>query len=206
MSSLLIIEDDTALLHSMALVLSMEGFSCRTALNGQDGLAQIREQQPDLILCDIMMEGMSGHDFLAVMKGTPETTAIPFIFVTALEGRSEQRRGMTAGADDYLTKPFTNEELIAAVIGRLHHAETVRMAHVTIKYADELQFLRQNISARELEILLLVGRGLTSKEIAEQLGISFKTAQVHRANLMKKLNALNAAHLARWAVIAEFLK
>jgi len=205
MYTILIIDDDTALRSSMELVLRMEGYICQTAPDGQVGLDLIKSRHPDLILCDIMMEKLDGHAVLQAMKQDDATAAIPFIFVTALGDRAELRRGMASGADDYLTKPFTDEELVAAVVGRLHRVEKLRMAGSHAQFQRELDTLRQEVTARELEVLALVGRGMTSKDIACQLDISFKTAQAHRANLMKKLNALNAAHLSRWAVIAELL-
>lgn len=205
MHTVLIIEDDTAIRNSMELVLRMEGYSCLTASDGQSGLDLIRNRRPDLILCDIMMEHLDGHAVLTAMKQDDATAAIPFIFVTALGDRAELRRGMASGADDYLTKPFTDEELVAAVIGRLHRVEKLRMAGSHAQFQSELDTLRHEVTAREREVLALVGRGMTSKGIACQLDISFKTAQAHRANLMKKLHAVNAAHLSRWAVIAELL-
>jgi len=203
MYTILIIEDDTALRASIELVLRLEGYSCLTAADGQSGLELIRSRHPDLILCDIMMEHLDGHAVLHAMKQDDSTASIPFIFVTALGDRAELRRGMASGADDYLTKPFTDEELVAAVVGRLHRVEKLRLGASPSQFQHELDTLRQNITEREREVLVLVGRGMTSKDIACQLGISFKTAQAHRANLMKKLNAVNAAHLSRWAAIAE---
>lgn len=203
MYSILIIEDDPSISSNMELILQMEGFEVRSACDGIVGLARIRERCPDLILCDIMMPEMDGHTLLEILKSEQAHVTIPFIFVTALDERTDVRRGMNAGADDYLTKPFSAEELIAAVSGRLHRIETMRMRNDKKTFLRELLILSQQISPREREVLLLVGRGATSKEIAELLGISLRTVEVHRSNLMRKLNAGNAAMLARWAVLAE---
>ncbi|MDU0457766.1 MAG: response regulator transcription factor [Geobacteraceae bacterium] len=203
MYSILIIEDEPALCCNIELILRMEGFDTRTAADGLSGLARISEKRPDLILCDILMPGMDGHTLLSQLKSEAELADIPFIFVTALGERSDVRRGMSSGADDYLTKPFTAEELVAAITGRLHRLETIRLFSTRATFREEHAILRQRISARELEILLLVGNGATSREIADRLGISLRTVEVHRSNLMDKLGAANAAILARWAVIAE---
>lgn len=203
MYSILIIEDDPAICCNMELILRMEGFDARTAADGASGLASVGEKRPDLILCDILMPEMDGHALLSVLKNEPLYADIPFIFVTALGERSDVRRGMSSGADDYLTKPFTADELVAAVTGRLHRLETIRLSSTKATFREEHAILRQRISAREREVLLLVGAGATSREIAEQLGISLRTVEVHRASLMSKLDAVNAAKLARWAVIAE---
>ncbi len=203
MHSILIIEDDPAICSNMKLILQMEGFSVRTAEDGRAGIAAIRGERPDLILCDILMPEMDGPTLLDTLKKSQEGVGIPFIFVTALGSREDIRGGMSAGADDYLTKPFSAEELIAAVTERLHRLETIRQCGAQAAFKDEKAFLQQRITDREREVLRLVGRGTTSREIAEQLGISLRTVEVHRSNLMKKLDAANAAILARWAFIAE---
>lgn len=203
MYSILIIEDNPSICGNMELILQMEGFDVRTASDGTSGLAMMREKRPDLILCDIMMPAMNGHSLLEFLKGETSFVDIPFIFVTALGERSDVRRGMSAGADDYLTKPFSAEELLAAVTGRLHRLETIRQHSIKSAFQKEHAIIQQRISVREREVLLLVGHGATSREISERLGISLRTVEVHRANLMRKLDAANAAILARWAVIAE---
>lgn len=205
MYSILIIEDDATILDLMETGLRMEGFIVRTALNGPEGIALAREKRPDLILCDIQMPDMDGYAVLDVFKRDNDLTDIPFIYVTALDDRTNVRRGMASGADDYLTKPFFVEELVAAVTGRLHRFEILRLKLEKAVFKDEHTFLRQQITARELEILLLVGQGYTSKQIADRLGIRSNTVQVHRTNIMEKLDVPNAANLARWAVIAELM-
>ncbi len=205
MHAILIIEDDAAYRHNMELILQMEGFSVRTAPDGRAGLALMREELPELILCDIMMPEMDGHTFFDILKSDVVFADLSFIFVTALSDRADQRKAMSAGADDYLTKPFTAEELIAAVTGRLNRMNSVRQNAGIVSFQQERAYLRERLTPREHEVLLMVGRGDTSKQIAGQLGISIKTVEIHRSNLMNKLDASNAATLARWAMIAEQL-
>ena len=181
----------------------MEGFDVRTAFYGQSGLAKLRDKRPDLILCDVMMPVMDGHSVLENLKGNKTLGNIPFIFVTAMDERADVRRGMSAGADDYLAKPFSADELLAAVNGRISRHERILQNYRTSDYQEERTILQHKITKREREVLLMVGYGHTSKEIAERLGVCIKTIEVHRANLMNKLDAGNAAALARWAVIAE---
>ena len=203
MHSILIIEDDPSICSNMELILRMEGFEVRTAANGVAGLASIVEKRPDLVLCDILMPEMDGHMLLAVLRNDGTLTDIPFIFVTALGERADVRSGMAAGADDYLPKPFSAQELISAVTGRLHRLDSIRLHSSRTDFQKELAILRQRISPRELEVLLFVGVGATSRNIAEHLGISLRTVEVHRSSLMNKLDVANAAMLARWAIIAE---
>lgn len=203
MCDIIIIEDDLQLLRNMVLILQMEGYSTRAATDGASGLELVREKRPGLVLCDIMMPKMDGHSVLAAMNTDPLLADIPFIFVTALDERRDIRSGMSAGADDYLTKPFSSEELLAAVSSRLKRMDSIRQHSETLKFQKEHAILRKLVTPREMEILLMVGQGLTSREIADSAGIKLNTVEVHRANLMKKLEAPNAAILARWAVIAE---
>lgn len=203
MYSILIIEDDLSICNTMELIFNMEGFDVRTAGDGVSGLARIYEKRPDLVLCDVLMPEMDGHTLLDLLKNEDTLADIPFIFVTSLGDRTDVRRGMSAGADDYLAKPFSAEELVSAVTGRLHRLEGMRMCSIKKTFKKELAILRQRVSGREREVLLLVGAGATSREIAERLGIKIRTVEVHRSNLMSKLDVANAAMLARWAVIAE---
>lgn len=203
MSSILIIDDDPSCIDMMETILYMEGFDVRSASDGQSGLSLTRETRPDLILCDIMMPNMDGHELLKTLNGEPGLSDIPFIYVTALGERIDIRRGMSAGADDYLPKPFSAEELLAAVAGRIHRREKIIQQYVALDFAKERSILKKRVTAREREILGMVGLGVKSRQIAKCLNISQKTVTAHRANLMKKLGAGNAAALARWAVIAE---
>lgn len=201
MYSVLIIEDDPAYCSMMELILQMEGFDVRTASDGQSGFALLHDKRPDVILCDIMMPEMNGHSVLETLKCDKRFVDIPFIFVTALGEREQVRGGMSAGADDYLPKPFSADELLAAVTGRIRRHELIRSQHAESAFPEEQAILLRKITKREREVLVMVGQGATTKEIAEQLGVVPKTIEVHRANLMSKLNVTNAAGLARWAFI-----
>ncbi|CAH2031832.1 response regulator transcription factor [Trichlorobacter ammonificans] len=201
--SILVIEDDPSYRGNIEMILKMEGFRVRTAADGRSGLAAVQEEVPDLILCDIMMPEMDGHTMFDILKSDVLFADVAFIFVTALADRSELRRAMAAGADDYLTKPFTAEELLAAVTGRLNRLRILRQSAGSTSFHKDLAWLREQLTPREHEVLLRVGRGDTSRQIADRLGISVKTVEIHRSNLMHKLNASNAATLARWAFIAE---
>lgn len=203
MYSILIIDDDPSCLQMMEVILQAEGFAVRTAPDGYSGLAILREKRPDMILCDIMMPNMDGHSVLEVLKVEQSLADIPFIFVTGMGERVDVRKGMTAGADDYLPKPFSAAELLAAIIGRIKRHEMLIADPGKCAFQEKQSILRTVITKREREILLMVGQGLTSREIAGQLGVCLKTVEVHRTNLMNKLDAGNAASLARWAVVAE---
>lgn len=203
MYSIVIIEDDPSYISMMDVILQMEGFDVRSASDGQSGLGLLRERRPDLILCDIMMPGVDGHSILDTLKGDDTLADIPFIFVTAMGERTDVRRGMSAGADDYLPKPFSADELLAAIFGRIRRHEMILQQLDKAPFLEEYTFLCKKLTKREREVLLMVGQGATSREIADSLGVGIKTVEVHRANLMNKLGASNAATLARWAFITQ---
>lgn len=200
---ILIVEDDSQLGQNMALILKMEGFEVRVAANGLAGLTLIRKKRPDLILCDILMPGMDGYAFHQAVNALSHLAGIPFLFVSALNEPDQIRKGMLAGADDYLTKPFSAENLLAAVTARLQRFATLNSPNKGRGATAEQAARLHRITHRERQILLLVARGCTSREIAEELFISAKTVEVHRAQLLRKLGAANAASLAFWAALVE---
>ncbi len=116
---ILIIEDERPLLEEILDILSYEGFDVVGASNGREGIERVKEQKPDLIVSDIMMPEMDGYEVLVNIRENPKTFDIPFIFLTAKAAKLDQRRGMDIGADDYLTKPFSNDLLISAIKTRL---------------------------------------------------------------------------------------
>src|SRR5690606_24020421 len=105
------------------------------------GLDRAREYQPDLILCDVMMPGLNGYDVLEEVRGDLQLSATPFIFLTAKASTEDLRTGMRLGADDYLTKPFSADELVAAI-------ETRIRKHVSMqeRFEQRIELLRQGLS------------------------------------------------------------
>jgi two-component system, sensor histidine kinase and response regulator len=129
MTKILVIEDAPSIRGNILDLLDAEGFTTSGAENGVKGLQLIREGQlPALIICDIMMPELDGYGVLEELRKDPATSAIPFIFLTAKADRSDLRRGMELGADDFMTKPFTREELLKAISSRLTRAQAVRVS------------------------------------------------------------------------------
>lgn len=128
MKTILLIEDDAALRENTAELLELSNFHVITAANGKIGINKAKEHIPDLIVCDIMMPELDGYSVLSLVSEDPKTSQIPFIFLSAKTEHKEVRKGMDLGADDYITKPFEEEELISAVESRLAKAEIVSKA------------------------------------------------------------------------------
>ena len=119
MKHLLLIEDNNEIRENTAEILELAGYKVHTAENGKVGVEMALQEKPDLIICDIMMPVLDGYGVLHLLNKNPELTGIPFIFLTAKAERSDFRRGMEMGADDYITKPFSDIELLNAVESRL---------------------------------------------------------------------------------------
>jgi signal transduction histidine kinase len=141
MSKILVIEDEEALRVNLQTLLEAEDFQSLGAANGRIGVDLAREQLPDLILCDVMMPELDGYGVLAELRQDPVTATIPFIFLTAKADKPALRQGMELGADDYLTKPFTVDEVLKAVTTRLE-----KQATVDKKYRQKLEDLRGSIT------------------------------------------------------------
>jgi len=125
MAKVLVVDDEPSIREFIVVTLRNHGFQTLSAMNGAEGLKLAKAQYPDLILCDVRMDLMGGYEMLSLIREDPLTQSIPFILITAMQGRTGMRQGMELGADDYITKPFTAPELLAAVNGRLQKYYTV---------------------------------------------------------------------------------
>lgn len=119
MKTILVIDDNTEIRENTAEILTLAGYQTYTAENGKRGVEIAGREKPDLIVCDIMMPELDGYGVLHLLKNRPETENIPFIFLTAKTERGDFRKGMELGADDYITKPFDDIELLKAIEIRL---------------------------------------------------------------------------------------
>jgi signal transduction histidine kinase len=143
MKKILVIEDESSLRKGICDVLGFEGYEVLEAENGLFGYQICVEHIPDLILCDIMMPEMDGYDLLKLVRNNEDTKLVPFVFLTALAERADIRAGMELGSDDYISKPFTREELIKVVKTRLKKSREIK------EQADiALSELRNNIITR----------------------------------------------------------
>lgn len=115
MKKILVIDDAEFILESTSTLLRFEGYNVFVASDGVSGVAQALERKPDLILCDISMPNLDGYGVLENIRANPETATTPFIFLTAFTEKSNMRTGMEKGADDFIVKPYTRDELIAAI-------------------------------------------------------------------------------------------
>ena len=126
MSHILLIEDNREVRENTAEILELAGYTVTTASDGKKGIESVQKSRPALIICDIMMPVLDGYGVLHLLGKNPETSTIPFIFLTAKTERGDFRKGMEMGADDYITKPFDKLELLNAIESRLKKVEALK--------------------------------------------------------------------------------
>ncbi|WP_129715886.1 response regulator [Pedobacter sp. SYP-B3415] len=162
MKTILIIEDNEDIREGTAEILELSGYQPIVACNGREGVEKAIAHKPDLILCDIMMPELDGYGVLYLLGRNPETTDIPFIFLTAKADRLDFRKGMEMGADDYLTKPFLDMELLSAIESRLSKKERQQaykggtlehLQHISSANGKGMKALRDMIAQRKVRHL-----------------------------------------------------
>ena len=146
MKKVLLIEDDTVLRENTAELLELSDYEVITAPNGKTGVIQAKKSVPDIIICDIMMPELDGYGVLSELSKNTKTKYVPFIFLSAKTERKDIRKGMNLGADDYITKPFSEEELVSAIESRLAKAsilkdERKRSQYLVVNNEDEIKTL-----------------------------------------------------------------
>ncbi|MEN3322733.1 response regulator [Mariniflexile soesokkakense] len=142
MKRILLIEDDVILRENTAELLELSEYQVVTASNGKAGLEKAKASLPDIIVCDIMMPELDGYGVLEALAKNEKTQHIPFIFLSAKTERKDVRKGMDLGADDYITKPFEEDELISAIESRLAKAAILIERSTVLEVADENEELR----------------------------------------------------------------
>lgn len=205
MTSVLVVEDDPAIRANLARLLKLEGFSVEVAADGQAGLEAARALRPDLVITDINMPRLDGFALVEALRAEPALAGTSVLMLTALDDRASMRRGMTVGADDYLAKPFTRDELLEAlaalqrkrglVEGSIRSAVQAREEDLRRAFADSLagdtvdplllQAPEGSLPGQPLEATVLFSdiRGFTSlaekldsAEVAELLTRYFEAA------------------------------
>lgn len=124
--TILLIEDNDAVRENTAEILEISGYNIICAENGKIGVEKAKEYNPDLIICDVLMPELDGHGVLHILSKNPSTKSIPFIFLTAKADKSDFRKGMKLGADDYITKPYNELDLLETIERRLQRIEDIK--------------------------------------------------------------------------------
>jgi two-component system response regulator FixJ len=193
-----LIDDDAALRDAVGLLLRAEGFRVHPYDSAMAFLKAASANAEGCVLTDVRMPRMNGIELIAKMK--EERISIPVVVLTAHADVPLAVEAMKLGAVDLLEKPFEDEALIAAVRAALNRRNAEE------RRSRENQAIKSRLASltrRENEILAGLLKGLSNKVIAHELGISIRTAEVHRANIMAKMRAGNLAELVKMALAAQ---
>ena len=151
MKTILVIEDNKVVRENTAEILELADYKVFTAANGKIGLELAVKHKPDLIICDIMMPELDGYGVVHLLSRNPQTSSIPFIFLTAKAETADFRKGMDMGADDYITKPFESVQLLNAVDLRFKKQETLK-ENVSCSTNDLNKFIENAASAANIKL------------------------------------------------------
>ncbi|QCS50100.1 hybrid sensor histidine kinase/response regulator [Picosynechococcus sp. PCC 11901] len=195
-ATILVIEDELSVLNILRDILTVEGFAVITATDGQIGLETAYAQLPDLIICDVNLPRLDGYGVLKALHSNSTTTTIPFIFLSARASRSAQRQGMDLGADDYIPKPFTRQELLNAIRGRLSRRQGLAQHS-----AQQLEQLRRNLTMALPHELRTPLQGIMTS--AELLGECWETLDRQEIREISESIRISASRLHN--LIQKFL-
>ena len=192
-----VIDDDAAVREALASCLPRSACGVETFGSTADFLRRARPDHPSCLILDVRLPGLSGLDFQAELGKAD--VQLPIIFITGHGDIPMTVRAMKAGAVEFLTKPFRDQELLDAVQRGIDLDRASAKSKIGRRSAGPLR----RFDAREQEVIRFVSAGLMNKQIAGELGVSEITVKVHRGNAMRKMGARSLAELVR---MAQFLK
>ena len=206
---ILVVDDERELVELIALNLQRNGYEVVTAHDGATGLDIARKQKPDLIILDIMMPGISGHDVTVALKGSADTTAIPILMLTAKTEETDIIVGLSMGADDYVTKPFSMKVLMSRVSAVLRSRAALEPVHSRLiagplvidqaKFEVTIADRPINLTPTEFKLLVAIvgARGrvmsrdqLTDRALGSEVFVTDRVIDVHISAVRRKIGNL----------------
>ncbi|HYV28920.1 MAG TPA: response regulator transcription factor [Candidatus Eisenbacteria bacterium] len=187
MKRILVIEDEPEMRRNISALLRYHEYQPLEAENGRTGVELARREKPDLILCDVMMPELDGYGVLQALQQDAGLALIPFIFLTAKADKDALRSGMNLGADDYLTKPVANADLVQAVEARLRRSQQHSQREFKPNFSSARPLLKLGLTPRAAETLLWLSQGKTNSDTATILGITESTVKKHVQEIFEKL-------------------
>lgn len=216
---ILVIEDEDNLREGICSILEHYGYEVISAATGAEGIKLILNKIPDIIICDIMLPDISGYEVFERVKQMSKSIfnskvnllSTAFIFLTAKATRSDIRLGMNMGADDYISKPFSKEELFLSISARLDKLQELkRLQKREQSFAIESHHFSNSVlkglTKKEAYIFDLISQGYTSEDIAKILFLSRKTIENHRNNISRKLKLNGPNSLVNYAIRSKGTK
>ncbi|MBD2232932.1 response regulator transcription factor [Phormidium tenue] len=199
MNTVLIVDDDPVLQMTLTRRLEAQGFEVISATSGQEALDLLRHQPADVVVSDVMMPGMNGFEFCHHLRSSPAGEMVPFIFLSSLGELTNRVQGHMLGADDYLVKPFSAQELIAKVKGAIARSQRLHSTLERLLDQSALQPTPLPLTPAEERVFWEVVQGFTNKQIGEHLFLSPRTVQTHLSNMLAKLSLENRSQIVRFA-------
>ena len=193
-----VVDDDSGVRSSIHLLLKSVGIVTTTFASAAEFLAAYDHSQPGCLILDIRMPGMSGMDLQLELNRLGAT--LPVIFMTGHGDIPMAVEAMQQGAFDFLQKPFRDLDLIQRIQQALQQDETLRTA---LRQTDAIRKRLASLTAREREVLALLADGKQNKVMAAELGLSQRTVEIHRANVMDKMQTRSVAQLVRMLLEAR---
>ena len=190
--SILVVDDDLDFLEIIKRILGKKGYEVEGANSGAEALTRLRAKSYDLVLLDIRMPGMSGMELLENLKANG--ISLPVIIITGHGDVPLAVRALKLGAFDFVQKPFNAHDLLDRVHAAFQQVQENRQKN---RKLDQLRSHFDALTGREREIMELVVAGNPSKVIGMKLGISSRTVDIHRSNIMRKLNVRTIAELVQ---------
>jgi DNA-binding NarL/FixJ family response regulator len=199
---LLLVDDDPNLVLLVKDYLELQGYEVMTAEHGRDALRILEKQIPNMIICDVMMPEMDGYSFVKYVREDPRTNYIPVLFLSAKGQIQDRVTGLNTGADVYMVKPFEPDELIAQIEASLKQAARINQSQSN-DLVSELSSqvpLDVELTPTEVRVVQFVSKGMSNREIADELHVSQRTVESHVSNMLGKTGLSNRTELARWAL------
>ncbi len=201
-NQLLLIDDDPNLILLVKDYLELRGYEVTTAKNGREALRVLEKSIPNLIICDVMMPEMDGYAFVKRVRDNPQTSYLPVLFLSAKGQIQDRVTGLNTGADVYMIKPFEPDELVAQIEASLKQASRM-MQKQSNSLEGELSIqvpFDVDLTPTETKVIQLVAKGMSNREIADDLSVSQRTVESHVSNMLGKTGLNNRTELARWAI------